>query len=50
MKNKNQYYEGFNGSEEKIDFLKHGILNDYGLNINHNTKEIYNENKIIKIN
>lgn len=48
MKNKNYYYEGFNGSEKRIDYLKHGLLNDFGYNLNFNFKEQYDENKIIK--
>lgn len=48
MKNKNSYYEGFNGSEKHIDHIKYGLLNEFGYNINFNSKEQYDENKIIK--
>lgn len=48
MRNLNSYYEGFNGSDKQIDYLKHGILNEFGYNLSFNSKECYNEDKIIK--
>lgn len=47
MKEINRYYESFTDTSSRIDYLKYGILNDYGLNPGH-SKECYNEEKIIK--
>lgn len=48
MTNKNRYYEGYNGSDNRIEFLKYGLSNEFGYNLNYNQKEQYNENKIVK--
>lgn len=48
MKEKNCYYEAYNETENRIDYLKHGLLNEFGPNLNRFKKEEYNEDKIIK--
>ncbi|MCI8671729.1 MAG: hypothetical protein HFI36_06875 [Bacilli bacterium] len=48
MKDVNCYYEGFVESDKRIDFLKYGLLNDFGPNLEKNKNNIYNEDKIIK--
>lgn len=48
MKNKNNYYEGFNGSSKRIDYLKYGMLNEFGFNLDSSTKKEYDEESIIK--
>lgn len=47
LKKINCYYEGYNESKNRIDYLKYGLLNEYGIN-NRVRKEEYNEDKIIK--
>ena len=47
MKNVNGYYCSYNDSDKRIDFLKYGLLNEFGYNIE-NKKSIYNEENIIK--
>lgn len=47
MKEVNNYYEGYNESVLKIDYLKYGLLNEFGCN-GRLKKEEYNEDKIIK--
>ena len=46
MKDVNCYYEGFVESDKRIDFLKYGLLNDFGPNLEKNKNNIYNEDKI----
>ena len=48
MKEKDNYYCGFSGTEEHLDYFKHGVLNDFGYNIDYSSKEKYNIDKIIK--
>ena len=48
MKNVNHYYKGYKESDSKINYIKYGLLNEFGYNIDSNPKEEYNEEKIIK--
>jgi len=48
MKEINQYYKSYNESDEKINYIKYGILNEFGDNILSKNKQEYNEGKIIK--
>lgn len=48
MREINGYYGGYNNSEERIDYLKYGLLNEYGINLESNSKSSYNEDSIIK--
>ena len=48
MKEINQYYKSYNESDEKINYIKYGILNEFGNNILYKNKEDYNEEKITK--
>lgn len=50
MKEVNCYFQGFNDSENRLDYLKYGLLNEYGYNLTGSNKETYNEEKIIKKN
>ena len=47
MNNKG-YFEAYSESDNRMDYLKYGLLNEYGYNINRMEKESYNEDKIIK--
>ncbi len=44
-----KYYQTYNETDKKIDYLKYGILNNFGPNIDRCPKEEYNEEKITKI-
>ena len=48
MKEVNKYFIGYNETENKIDYIKYGILNEFGYNVDSSLNEIYNEEKIIK--
>lgn len=48
MKEVNKYFQGYKESTNRIDYLKYGLLNDYGYNIDRTTKEQYNEEEITK--
>ena len=47
MKEINNYYKSYNESKKRIDFLKYGLFNERGINIDSNLK-YYNEEDIIK--
>lgn len=49
MKEVNGYLKGFNNSSKRIDYLKYGLLNDYGLDLDCSLN-YYNEETIIKTN
>lgn len=49
MKEVNGYLKGFNNSNKRIDYLKYGLLNDYGLDLD-SSLNFYNEEAIIKTN
>ena len=46
MKEINAYFKGYNGSQDKLDYLKYGLFNDRGLNLGSINE--YNEEEIIK--
>ena len=48
MKEVNGYYSTYSENDRRIDFLKYGLLNEFGPSLNRKTKETYCENKIIK--
>ena len=48
MKNVNNYFQGFNGTEAKLDYLKYGLLNERSFNLDYAKPNVYNEEKIIK--
>jgi len=50
MKEVNKYYSSYKESEKRIDYLKYGILNEYGYNLESSNSEKYNEEFIIKKN
>ncbi len=50
MKNLNKYYTSYNGNENRIDYLKYGLLNEYGYSPDNKEPNYYNENNIIKTN
>ena len=39
MQERNKYYQGFSGTEEKIDYLKYGLFNDRGFNLDSSIKK-----------
>ena len=47
MKKENSYGNGYTESDSSIDYIKFGLINEYGLNIDRNTK-YYKEEDIIK--
>ena len=47
MKEIDKYYQGYTDSDDTLEFKKHGLLNEYGLNLDR-TKKYYNESDIIK--
>lgn len=47
MKSENSYNQGYNFNDNSIDYLKYGIFNEYGLNIDR-CLSYYDEEKIIK--
>ncbi len=46
----NKYYQGFSGNEEKIDYLKYGLFNERGFNIDSSGKEKYDNKKVLRTN
>ncbi len=48
MKEVNGYYKGFRGNDNRLDYLKYGLLNEFGFDFDSSVKEGYNEDKIIK--
>lgn len=48
MKEVNGYYKSYNEQNNHLDYLKYGLNNEYGPNINHYEKECYNESELIK--
>ncbi len=48
MKEVNCYFKGFNETENRLDYLKYGLFNEFGYNLTGSNKEEYNEEKIIK--
>ncbi len=47
MKETNSYYKGYVESDNRLDYLKYGLLNEYGLNLDRNIN-YYDEEQIIK--
>ncbi len=47
MKEVNRYYEGYQDSSNKIEYLKFGLLNEFGHSERGNSN-YYDEEKIIK--
>ena len=47
MKEIDKYYQGYTESDDTLAFKKHGLLNEYGLNLDR-SKKYYNESEIIK--
>ncbi len=50
MRLNNRYFQGFRGDEEKIDYLKYGLFNERGYNIDACRKDEYNPDKVMKSN
>ena len=47
MQEENGYYKGYTETGETLDYLKYGLLNEYGLNLDRCHK-CYKEEDIIK--
>ena len=47
MKEENGYNRGYTQTESNLDYLKYGLLNEYGLNLDR-TNKCYKEEDIIK--
>lgn len=47
MKEENNYYKGYTETDNRIDYLKYGLFNEYGLNFDR-CKKYYKEEDIIK--
>ena len=47
MKEENIYYIGYSDTEYSLDYIKYGLLNEYGLNLDRQNK-CYKEEDIIK--
>lgn len=47
MKETNSYYKGYVENDNRLDYLKYGLLNEYGLNLDRNIN-YYDEEQIIK--
>lgn len=47
MKNENNYNKGYAETENNLDYLKYGLFNEYGLNLDRANK-CYKEDDIIK--
>lgn len=43
----NSYFRGYTESDNRLDYLKYGLLNDFGLNLDR-YKSDYKEDNIIK--
>ncbi len=48
MKKIDGYCKGFNNSDKRIDYLKYGLSNEYGLDLEKDNINYYNEENIIK--
>jgi len=48
MEQINGYYGSYNETGKHIDYIRYGLLNEFGYNINRKERECYNEDKIIK--
>ncbi len=48
MKEIDRYYKSFSETNKNIDYLKYGLLNEYGPNLEAANKEVYNEDEIMK--
>lgn len=48
MKEINRYYKSFSETNKKSDYLKYGLLNEYGPSLDESNKEVYNEEEIMK--
>lgn len=49
MKNINNYFKGFDGSNKKIDYLKYGLFNTRGSILDSSPKKIYKDDEYKKI-
>lgn len=49
MKEVNCYYKGYSENNNKIDYIKYGLLNEFGNDLERKNVEVYNEDKITKI-
>ena len=47
MKEENNYNRGYSETENSLDYIKYGLLNEYGLNLDRWNK-CYKEEDIIK--
>lgn len=47
MKKENSYGNGYTESNNTIDYIKHGLMNEYGLNLDR-CQKFYKEEDIIK--
>ena len=45
----NKYYTSYEDNNKRIDYLKYGLLNARGINIDRKTPKQYNEEDIIKV-
>ena len=48
MKKINPYYKGYNDNSSKKDYLKYGLINERGYDIESSCLNFYDEEKIIK--
>ena len=48
MINKNSYSNSYQDNDNKIDYLKYGLTNEYGYSLIRKYKKIYNEEELIK--
>lgn len=46
--NQSNYYGSYNETGNRKEYLKHGLLNEFGYNIYRKERECYDEEKIIK--
>ncbi len=47
MKEVNGYYKGYSNSTDRLNFLKFGVLNEFGLDLGY-SKKYYHEDDIVK--
>ncbi len=50
MKDVNAYYTSFNNTNNKKDYLKYGLMNEFGSNLEQSNRKKYKEEDIIKTN
>lgn len=48
MKNINKYSTSYQESNNHLDYLKYGLLNEYGPSLNSYDKQSFNEEDIVK--